>query len=165
MEFYALVYFPKMHSSKIDAFRKKYDPKWNVIPPHITLVFPFSDVPENLILEHVKKVTQEARPFPIHLRGLQKVENELIFLLVKDGRDEIIHIHDQLYSRIFASLEQEYVFEPHITIGEVSSTEIDKVLEEAEALDIDMHAIFNTLSLVKGDGVSPAKIIGVVELK
>ncbi|MBP9797574.1 2'-5' RNA ligase family protein [Candidatus Woesebacteria bacterium] len=164
MQFYALVYFLNIHSTEIDIFRKKHDPKWNVIPPHITLVFPFSDFSEYQILEHVKKVTQDIMPFPIHLHGLQKIEDELIFLLVKEGNEEIMHVHVQLYSGIFQTLEQEFVFEPHITIGELPSADIDSALEEAEALDLDIHATFDFLSLVKGDGISPANIVGIVEL-
>ena len=40
---YALVFRPKIDTSKIDKFRLKYDPHIDLIQPHIALVFPIGD--------------------------------------------------------------------------------------------------------------------------
>ena len=168
MEQYAIVYFPNINTEKIDAFREKYDPHWNIIPPHITLVSPFSDFPENQIFEHLKKVTENIKPFQIHLHGLLKTDDHLLFLRVKEGRDEIINVHNQLYSGILSFPEQKYIFEPHITLGEFSAKDSnleDIAYAEAEIMNLDIHATFDNISLIKGNGVSPAKIVKVFNLK
>ena len=100
-----------------------------------------------------------------HLHGLEIIENELIFLLVKEGRDEIMNIHDHLYSGILANLEQQYLFEPHITLGELPPTEIKGAFEKAEAMNLDFLVRFDKIMLIKGDGTSPAQTVATFELK
>jgi hypothetical protein len=42
---YAVVAYPDLEDeSKIQEFRKKHDPYFQLIKPHITLVFPFPDM-------------------------------------------------------------------------------------------------------------------------
>ncbi|MCL5438592.1 MAG: 2'-5' RNA ligase family protein [Patescibacteria group bacterium] len=167
MEQYAIVYFPKINLEKINAFRENYDPHWNIIPPHITLVSPFSDIPEDQIFKHLKKVTEDLKPFQIHLHGLLKTDDHLLFLRVKEGRDEIINVHNKLYSGILSFLEQKYIFDPHMTLGKISAKDNleDIAYTTAEAMNLDIHSTFDNISLIKGDGVSPAKKVKVFNLK
>lgn len=69
---FAVVYFPSINLDKINTIRKKYDPSWNLIPPHITLVSPLSDISGNQLLEHIDTISKNFRPFSIHLTGLTK---------------------------------------------------------------------------------------------
>jgi len=41
--YYTLNHFPNIDKTKINTFRKKYDPCFNFIDAHIPLVFPISD--------------------------------------------------------------------------------------------------------------------------
>src|SRR5258708_14307965 len=103
MEQYAVVYFPKVNTEIINEFRKKYDPHWNIIPPHITLVSPFSNISEYQIVKHLKMVTRNIKSFQAHLHGLVKTDDNLLFILVKEGKEEIVKIHNLLYSEILTS--------------------------------------------------------------
>lgn len=158
MEQYAIVYFPNINTEKINAFREKYDPYCNIISPHITLVSPFSDISEDQIFKHIETVTKDMRPFQVHLHGLMKTD-DLLFLLVKEGQEEIVKIHNLLYSGILTSLKQRYIFDPHITLGEFRTKENQKIYTEAEKINLDIHTTFDSISLIKGDGMSPAKTV------
>lgn len=159
MEQYAIVYFPNINTRKIESFRKKYDPNSDIIAPHITLVLPFSNIPIGEISKHIELVVKGIQPFQIHLQGLMKTDDDLLFLLVKEGKDKIIKIHNLLYSGILSSLEQKYAFNPHITIGEFEISDIQKAYAEAQKIDLNFKTIFNTITLIKGNGTSPAKTI------
>jgi 2'-5' RNA ligase len=159
MEKYAIVYFPKINTDKINAFRKKHDPHWNIIPPHITLVSPFSGISEDKLLKHIAIVTKDMTPFQVHLYGLMKTDDYLLFLLVKEGKEEIIKIHNLFYSGILTSLEQKYTFNPHITLGKFDRKDAQKAYEEAKEIHVDIQTTFYSISLIKGDGMSPAKIV------
>ena len=37
--FYALVHYPNIDTRRINEFRRKYDPHFDLIEPHITFVF------------------------------------------------------------------------------------------------------------------------------
>ncbi len=53
--YFVLVAYVKSELDKIDGFRKKYDTQFNLIRPHVTIVFPISakSISEDLLLEHV----------------------------------------------------------------------------------------------------------------
>jgi len=166
----AVVYFPNINSSKINNFRRKYDPNWKIIPPHITLVSPLSDIPEDQLLKHVEEVIRYLKAFPINLAGLTKSFDDYLFLLVKEGNDEIMSLHDKLYSGMLVNnLPKDVTFVPHLTLGYFRKDNhfhqelFERTLEEAGELDIS--CIFDSVTIIKGDELTPAKIIRTFKLK
>jgi 2'-5' RNA ligase len=167
MEQYAVVYFPKNDLKQIQDFRKKYDPQWEIIDPHITLVFPFSDLPEEAIINHVENIVGTIKPFEIQLKGLMKSFDHCLFLLVQEGKEHIMGLHDQLYKDSFTSyLRADIPFVPHMTIGYFATKEdqlkkdlYEKGLAEATAINFDIICQFDNISLIKGDAITPAKIV------
>lgn len=172
MQKLAVVYFPKINLEKINTFREKYDPDWHIIPPHITIISPVSDTSENQLMEHVDKVIKDLPHFSIRLTGLTKTLDDNLFLQVKEGNDEIVNLHDKLYSGILTPYVQtDFPFAPHITLGyfRTSNDTFDNTLyakayAEAQDLNFDMICEFDTVSIIKGDGLTPAKIIKTIQL-
>ncbi len=68
----AIVIFPDFENSQvIDEIREKYDPLFNYIPLHITLIFPFqSSITDNELLEHVEKQLRDIKTFELSVRGI-----------------------------------------------------------------------------------------------
>ena len=119
----AIVIFPKFENAKaIDQLRKQFDPLASTIQPHITLVFPF--IADFFIAElqvHVEQAIQDMRPFPVQLQGITGSDGEYLFLNVKQGNDELIGLHDRLYSGVlkpYYSAANTYM--PHLTVGRLS---------------------------------------------
>ncbi|HYK08884.1 MAG TPA: 2'-5' RNA ligase family protein [Candidatus Eisenbacteria bacterium] len=172
MQHYAVVFFPKIDLEKLQAFREKYDPKWNVLNPHLTLVFPFVDIPEDGIVSHLTEVAQQVVSFPITLSGFTKSFDDYLFLLVSNGREHIFNLHDKLYTGILSSqLRTDIPFIPHMTLGFFKTNEnqfnkdlYKKALSEAEDLMVSIDTEFNEFSLIQGDGVMPARIIETFKL-
>lgn len=168
MQKLAVVYFPKIDLDNINNFRRKYDPNWHIISPHITIVSPLPGISESQLVEHIEKVTKDIESFSIHLTGLTKTFDDYLFLLVKEGNEKIIHLHDKLYSGMLTSyLPTEYLFEPHITLGMFRTNGDkfnDKLNAEAKGLNFDITCDFDAVSVIKGDGVSPARIIKISKL-
>lgn len=67
-----ILIFPKFENiNKIQELRNKYDPLSDLIAPHITIVFPFSDNISNE--ELIKKLTtllKDFKPFTIVFKGI-----------------------------------------------------------------------------------------------
>jgi len=132
----AIVIFPRLAQlAAIQHFRETYDPLAALIPPHLTLVFPFeSDLSTEDCQAHMARVTQAVRPFRVGLWGVSGQAGEYLFLNVKRGNDQIIALHDQLYSDVLApylDLRETYV--PHMTIGRVSTdAAFTQALREAQ---------------------------------
>lgn len=130
---YAVVNFPTVSLSNINVIRERYDPTWNIIQPHITLVFPFSTLSEHQVIEHLDLVIRTEKAFQIHLNGLTNSFDDYLFLLVKEGKQEVIKLRDKLYSGILTPyLRNDLPFIPHLTLGYFRSKDntFDKDLYE-----------------------------------
>ncbi len=173
MQYLAAVYFPGVSLEEINAFRQKYDPSWNIINPHITLVFPVSDIAENQLLKHIEIITKEIKCFPIKLSGLIKSFDDYLFLQVKEGDEEIINLHNKLYSGILTPyVRTDIPFVPHITLGYFRTADnkfnkelYKKACSEAKKMNINVHDNFDNVTFIKGDGVRPATVIKTFRLK
>lgn len=69
---YCIVIYPTLKdNSKIQLLRKKYDPTFQLIQPHITLVFPFPETELEKIKKHINKILKNFKPFKVRLTGLE----------------------------------------------------------------------------------------------
>ncbi|MBN3893774.1 MAG: 2'-5' RNA ligase family protein [Nostoc sp. NOS(2021)] len=150
---YALVYYLNINTQRINKFRQKYDPQFSLIEPHITLVFPLLEYIEkdNLTL-HIKSVLSAWKPFSIHLQGFQKSWDEYLFLMVQEGKENVIKLHNDLYTGILAEYCRENTaFVPHLTLGVFTKNRVQysQALEEVRQLDLDYCCIVDKLNLLK----------------
>ncbi len=68
--FYGLGHFPDIDTEKIDRFREKYDPTYELIDAHIPVIFPVpASVGEKYLTEHIEKKLEGWSEFDIHLSG------------------------------------------------------------------------------------------------
>ncbi|MBS4537642.1 2'-5' RNA ligase family protein [Clostridium sp. D2Q-11] len=117
----------------IQEIRKKYDPLYECIRPHITLLFPFeSDITSGELKNHMENVLDDIEPFNITLRDITGAGDNYLFLNLKKGNDEIIELHDRLYSGILEKyLYKRLTYIPHITVGHLDAEDnYIKALEE-----------------------------------
>jgi 2'-5' RNA ligase len=117
--YYFLAYFPKIDFSQINKIRSKYDPNFSYIDPHIAVVFPVdSTIGESNLLDHIQSVTKKIVSFPISLSGLEKSWDHYLYLTVSKGTEEIVTLHDKLYSGILEKYwYKDIPYKPHITLG------------------------------------------------
>lgn len=150
---YALIYYPEVDTRGIDQLREKYDPQAVWIGPHITLMFPVPEsVGEDNLVNHLKEALSRWRPFPIHLRGLEKSWDDYLFLLVQEGGENVARLHDTIYTGVLAGhRNQDVAFIPHLTLGVFSKDAgaYARALEEARRLDLDYRCVVDKLHLVK----------------
>lgn len=172
MQNFAVVYFLKTDLDKLDSLRKKYDPNWRIISPHMTIVFPLIDVSEDELSRLVKDVADNTKSFPLHLKGLTKSSDDYLFLLAKEGNEEIVKLHDKLYSGVLTPyLRKDIPFIPHITLGYFKTSDnvfnqelFEKAYIQADEMNIDINCNFNNIALIKGDGLTSPKIIQIFNL-
>lgn len=116
----AIVIAPEFQRvERIVELRRAYDPLAFAMPPHITLVFPFeSDLTTAALATHIATAVAGIPPFPIALRDVTGDGDEYLFLNVKRGNDDIIALHDQLYTGPLAPFRSlRHTFVPHLTVG------------------------------------------------
>lgn len=133
-----ILIFPKFKNlDKIQKIRNKYDNLSNLVPPHITLVFPFSDKISNDELSNkLTTLLNNISPFNITFQGISLSNDNYIFLNCINGNDTIIKLHDTIYSEILPShIKNSIQYIPHITLGKSNNkSNLPKLTEKFETL-------------------------------
>ncbi|MBO4496497.1 MAG: 2'-5' RNA ligase family protein [Clostridiales bacterium] len=121
--------------SLIQEIREKYDELADIVPPHITLAFPFdSDITNEELDKKLQKIFSEYTEFSITLSGVsyhydERVGVYYIYLDVTQGRDTIYEISQKIYRELFnKEVPEKYI--PHITLGsveEINNIKLDHV--------------------------------------
>lgn len=160
--------FPRFaNQSFIDRLRARYDPLHQVIEPHITLVFPFeSDISAIDLESHVRQRLSGVKPFRLLLRGVTGSAGGYLYLNVKRGNDEIVALHDTLYTgplQHFLNRGSTYV--PHMTVGRIDDlSDFEEAVQETQDLRDAFETVVAAISIesIMEGGVS--RIEAVVEL-
>jgi 2'-5' RNA ligase len=147
---------PWLPEEPIGSFRRAHYPTAHLIGPHLTVVFPVpASIGSDVFREHVRGVVSRTPAFDIRLRGLGRSWDHWLFLGVARGGDEVIALHDALYTGILREhlwTEQPYV--PHVGLGlfveerdshdllelrprSLDRARFEEALHEAEALGLD----------------------------
>ncbi|MEH2153508.1 2'-5' RNA ligase family protein [Nostoc sp.] len=149
---YALVHYPNINTEDINQIRHKYDPQVDLIEPHITLVFPIVEsINKNNLILHIDSILSKCKIFPICLKGLQKSWDEYMFLMVEEGKVDMVKLHNELYTGILAEYIRENLpFVPHLTLGKfIKDTEkFLQVLEEVQHFDLNYRCFVDKVHLI-----------------
>ncbi|MGG0187611.1 2'-5' RNA ligase family protein [Bacillus rhizoplanae] len=119
MERTILLFLSNNDLEEIEAIRRKHDPLFGLISPHITLVFPFvSEVPNECLKKHIETIVGNMNSFHITLNPVVTNSEEYLFLLIEEGKEDIIELHNKLYTDFLQPfLHKEIPFLPHVTVG------------------------------------------------
>ncbi len=118
---YGIAIFPsKEIQDEANAFRKRYDPQYTNIPPHITLKSTFDmDIPmRDSLVKELKKIAKETKPFTINIskvKSFAPVTNTIYFKV--DPVPELTELYDKMHTGKFP-VETIHPFVPHITIAQ-----------------------------------------------
>lgn len=131
-----ILIFPQFSNiEKIQNIRKKYDELADILPPHITLAYPFkSNLSNNEIKDKLKEILKERKSFRVKFKGISiykdtKVNNNYIFLDIVDGYEEVMEIHKKIYNYVL-KIDQPKIFVPHITLGSIKEENINIELND-----------------------------------
>jgi len=157
---YALVHFPTIDTRQIDELRRQYDPQVELIAPHVTIVFPVAEsLDKSSLVSHVVNVLRGCKQFSIWLQGLEQSWDNCLFLLLKDGRAEVIRLHDDLYTGILAPfIRRDIPYVPHVTLGAFAddAKRCSDALRDSKRLGLSYQCVVDRLHLVKvNDDGSP----------
>lgn len=120
----SILIFPKFNNiNLIQNVRKNYDRLANMLPPHITLAFPFTDEISNAtLIAHLSTLLKNHSPFNVTFKGISLSDDNYIFLNCINGHKQIINLHDEIYRKIIPThLNTSIKYIPHITLGQSKS--------------------------------------------
>ena len=113
-----VIYLPKTLDDIVAPFREKYDPLYNLIAAHITLVFPFeSNQSLDDLSSSIKSAVEGLNSFEIELDSIGDFypNAPVIYWDVNDC--QILHdLYYRLYSKMSLPIPYKH-FSPHVTIA------------------------------------------------
>ncbi|WP_430482106.1 YjcG family protein [Rossellomorea marisflavi] len=150
---YGIVIFPSKKLQDIaNSYRKRYDPHYALIPPHLTLKNVFSADDEHIkdIAGKLSHIAKEHDPFMLKaykVSSFQPVNNVIYFKV--DPNPELQALHDAMHQREFMGDEPEYSFVPHITVAQkLSNDEHSDIYGSLSMLGIDHEETIDRFHLL-----------------
>ncbi|MFD1017891.1 YjcG family protein [Thalassobacillus hwangdonensis] len=138
---YGIAIFPSKKMQDVaNSYRKRYDPHYALIPPHITLKEAFEAEEEEMadIVGELKQIAKDTKPFDIRIEKVSSFTpvTNTIYLKVEPD-EEIFNLNEKLHSGNLPD-NKEYAYVPHITI--------------AQKLSYDEYSdVYGSLSMLKFD--------------
>lgn len=117
--YYGLVYYPENEKESINKIRQKYDPTFNIIDPHLTIMSPVPfEVGKLRIINHINHILKNRHPIKIQFCDFKKSWDHWLFLTIKEGESEIKELFMEIYSGILLKYHRKDIeFIPHISLG------------------------------------------------
>lgn len=149
---YGIAIFPsKKLQDLANSLRKRYDPRYSLIPPHVTVKEPFelaeSDVSE--VTEKIRDVAAGVSPFTLEVYKISSFHptNNVIYMKVRET-EELTRLHQELNTGILHR-EKTYPFVPHITVAqELSDAEHSDVLGRLKMEDVSHEETVDRIQLL-----------------
>ena len=123
---YGVVIFPsKKLQDLANSYRKRYDPHYSLITPHLTLKNAFEATEEEVVnfadkLRKIAKNTKNSTLKTLKISSFQPVNNVIYFKV--EPTEELTKLHNEI-NHEFSEQNMEYAFVPHITIGQKLSND------------------------------------------
>jgi 2'-5' RNA ligase len=139
--YYGIATFPqKRVQDLVNSFRKRYDPHYALIPPHITLKEKF-ELPDDKLektVANLEQIAKEMKAFKVRFHKVSHFHptSNTIYLAI-DNEKPLVELHNKIES-VFEPTESPYDFIPHLTIGQKMSEE-------------ELHDVYGSLRMRKFD--------------
>lgn len=138
---YGVVIFPsKKLQDLANSYRKRYDPHYSLITPHMTLKSPFDATEDEIktTADKLREIAKNFQPFNIQTTKVSsfKPVNNVIYFKIPP-KPELEGLQKEI-NRQFSEQNTEYSFVPHITIGqELSDDEHSDVYGSLRMLKVE----------------------------
>ncbi|WP_438316366.1 YjcG family protein [Sporosarcina sp. FA9] len=149
---YGIVAFPsKKLQDLANGYRKRYDPHYALITPHMTMksVFNATDTEIEDVAKAIKEVTKKHGPFELNVAKVSTfapITNAIYFKATPN--DEMLNLHKDLNDDFFGEAS-EFSFIPHITIAQrLSSGEHDDIIGQLKMVGVDHSETIDRLHLL-----------------
>jgi hypothetical protein len=151
-----VVAYPKLDQKYYDwiqEYRSKNDSRYfNLVEPHISLVFAIDTMDKDEFISEVKKHVDGVQPFDFDMNVATINQNNdgkfyHEFLVPDKGNSDIVKLHDKLYSGLFKPFHRfDIDFIPHIGIGNSddaaeSKSRIDELNEKGVSITGHVDAV------------------------
>lgn len=137
---YGIAIFPsKKLQDLVNSYRKRYDPQYTMIPPHITLKYAFEASEEEMksVTKQLWEIAAQTTPIDLNILKASTFHpvSNVIYLKV-EVHNELETLQKQLHNIIKS--EDEFPFVPHLTVAQgLSNDEYSDVFGQLSMIDFN----------------------------
>ncbi|HHZ5402266.1 TPA: 2'-5' RNA ligase family protein [Bacillus cereus] len=145
-----LFFLNNMSIDKIENIRQKHDPLFKLIPPHITIVFPFkSNISNGELKSHILNLSRGIGKIEIEFANRITSVGNYLFLEVERGKEQIVKLHDMLYTEPLRQfLKEDIPYIPHVTVGRKESAELAvEVAKDIHSFPEKLQCVIDRISV------------------
>ncbi|MGJ9383898.1 YjcG family protein [Salipaludibacillus sp. CF4.18] len=118
---YGIAVFPSKDLQDIaNSYRKRYDPKYAKVPPHLTLkaAFELNEDEEDDMIKQLREIASTSNPFTLKIGKYSTFHpvTNTIYMKVTENED-LFALHAKLNEGDL-TIDVEHPYVPHITIGQ-----------------------------------------------
>ncbi|WP_462409010.1 YjcG family protein [Neobacillus sp. Marseille-QA0830] len=125
MKFGVVIFPSKKLQDLANSYRKRYDPHYSLIPPHLTLKSAFEAAEQEALAfaGKLRQIAQDTQPFLLKTSKVSSFfpVNNVIYFKV-NPTIELSNLQKEI-NQDFSSQNPDYGFVPHITIGQKLSND------------------------------------------
>jgi len=165
----AVVSYPRLNEidrTWLETIRLQHDPQAELIPAHLTLMFPVIANIELLLIQ-ANRCAAAHQVFGIRITRAQAYRDAMngwsyVFILPTMGSGQITALHDFLYSGEFCGdLRHDIPYQPHITVARKSShVECAALASSLNDRGIDIPGWVDTIKVI---AIQPASTTPLAE--
>ena len=149
---YGIVAFPsKKLQDLANTYRKRYDPHYALITPHMTLKnsFTVSEEEVKTLVQQLDELTSKQVPLTIHASRISSffpATNTIYFRI--EPTETLAVFHKELQEKVPFG-DEKHTFVPHITIAQkMTASEHDDIFGQLRMIGVDEKDIIDRIHLV-----------------
>ncbi|WEG11900.1 YjcG family protein [Pullulanibacillus sp. KACC 23026] len=149
---YGIAMFPsKQLQDLVNSYRKRYDPHYALVPPHITIkpAFELENGEVDSFVSRVHEIAASIGPVQIEVNKVKSFQpvNNVIYLKVEEDPN-LVELYHQLRA-LEVGPAGEYPFVPHITLAQgLSNEEHSDIIEVLKMKNIQHHETIDRFQLL-----------------
>lgn len=150
---YGIVAFPsKKLQDLANGYRKRYDPRYSQITPHMTVkdVFEADDHEILQVAEAIRNVANKSKSFELNVPKVSTfapITNTIYFKVTPN--DTLTELHQALNNENFLGQAPKFNFVPHVTIAQgLTSGEHDDIIGQLKMIGVDHSEIVDRIHLL-----------------
>jgi 2'-5' RNA ligase len=150
---FGIAVFPSKEVQDVaNSFRKRYDPHYSLIQPHMTIreKEDWNEVRLHAVVNHLESRSATIAPFAVHFNRFSTFYpvSNVVYMALSDV-EPLRRLYDHVCSGELAEPKRSYVFTPHVTIGqEMNSDELHDVLASLRARPLDLPTSIDRIHLL-----------------
>jgi 2'-5' RNA ligase len=134
-----------------NSYRKRYDPHYNWIAPHLTIREPevWNEEQLNIAIERLERIIPTLSPFELHFNRFSSFYplNNTIYMALSNP-EPIKKCYQTICSEL-GEATNPYTYNPHLTVGrDLGDDELHDVLASLKKIEIDLSCQIDRVHLL-----------------